>query len=112
MRSKVTVVLLFLNVVLFAYIYFYDIPWIDERKRLEATRRVFGPETATITSFTRTSRTGEKIKLEKKPDSWWLTAPYQWPASLNAISSLLNAIELLRSEEHTSELQSHDNLVC
>ncbi len=96
MRSKVTVVLLFLNVVLFAYIYFYDIPWIDERKRLEATRRVFGPEAATITSFTRTSRTGEKVKLEKLPDSsWWLTAPYRWPASLNAISSLVNAIELL-----------------
>jgi hypothetical protein len=98
MRSKVTVVLLFLNVVLFAYIYFYDIPWIDERKRLEATRRVFGPETATITSFTRISRTGEKVKLEKKSDSWWLTAPYQWPASLNAISSLRNAIELLEHD--------------
>jgi hypothetical protein len=98
MRSKVTVVLIFLNVVLFAYIYFYDIPRIDELKRLEATRRVFGPETATITSFTRTTRAGEKVKLEKRTDSWWLTAPYEWPASLNAVSSLLNAMELLEHD--------------
>jgi len=34
MRSKVTVVLLFLNVVLFAYIYWYDLPRIDAQKNL------------------------------------------------------------------------------
>jgi hypothetical protein len=95
MRSKVTVVLLFLNVVLFAYIYFYDKPRIEKLQSLGAIRRVFGPEAATITSFTRTSRGGEKIKLEKATDSWWLTAPYRWPASPNAVASLLNAIELL-----------------
>jgi hypothetical protein len=98
MRSKVTVVLLFLNVVLFAYIYFYDKPRIEKLQTLESVRRVFGPEAATITSFTRTSRTGEKVKLEKKIDSWWLTAPYEWPASPNATSSLLNAIELLEHD--------------
>lgn len=100
MRSKVTVVLLFLNVVLFAYIYFYDNPHIEKLQTLSAVRRVFGPEAATITSFTRTSRTGEKIKLEKdkNTETWKLTVPYQWPASPNAISSLLNAIELLEHE--------------
>src|SRR5690242_20475724 len=95
MRSKVTVVLLFLNVILFAYIYFYDNPTLKKTRELESVRRVFGPEAATITSFTRTSRTGEKIKLEKGSDGWKLTEPYHWPASPNAISSLLNAIELL-----------------
>ncbi len=98
MRSKVTVVLLFLNVVLFAYIYFYDKPRIEKLQSLESVRRVFGPEAATIKSFTRTSRTGEKVRVEKKNDTWWLTAPYQWPASPNAIASLLNAIELLDHE--------------
>src|SRR3954468_13532262 len=98
MRSKVTVVLLFLNVVLFAYIYFYDKPRIDKLQTLESVRRVFGPEAATITSFTRTNRTGEKVRLEKRTDSWWLTAPYEWPASLNAISSLINAVELLEHD--------------
>lgn len=98
MRSKVTVVLLFLNVVLFAYIYFYDNPQIEKMQTLSAVRRVFGPEAATITAFSRISRTGETVKLEKATDSWWLTAPYRWPASPNAISSLLNAIELLEHD--------------
>lgn len=98
MRSKVTVVLLFLNVVLFAYIYFYDKPTIDERKTLEARRRVLGAESATIESLTRKSRTGEVVTLEKRLDSWWLTAPYEWPADRNAIAGLLSTLELLEHE--------------
>jgi len=98
MRSKVTVVLLFLNVVLFAYIWFYDKPRIDELKTLEARRRVLGPEAASIDSLTRTSRTGETVKLEKRTDAWWLTAPYEWPADRNAMAGLLNTLELLEHE--------------
>ncbi len=98
MRSKVTVVLLFLNVVLFCYIYFYDLPRIDERKTLEARRRVLGPEAATIEALSRKDRTGATVKLEKRTDSWWLTAPYEWPADRNAIAGLINALELLEHE--------------
>ncbi len=98
MRSKVTVVLLFLNVVLFAYIYFYDKPRIDGLKILETRRRVLGPEAATIEALTRTSRTGETVKLEKRPDAWWLTAPYEWPADRNAIAGLINTLELLEHD--------------
>lgn len=98
MRSKVTVVLLFLNVVLFCYIYFYDLPRIDERKTLEARRRVLGPEAATIEALTRKDRTGATVRLEKRTDSWWLTAPYEWPADRNAIAGLINALELLEHE--------------
>src|SRR5207237_8151509 len=39
---------------------------------------------------------------------WWLTADSPWQA-LAACRELTSA---LRSEEHTSELQSHLNLVC
>jgi hypothetical protein len=98
MRSKVTVVLLFLNVVLFCYIYFYDLPHIDERKTLESRRRVLGPEAATIEALTRTNRGGETVRLEKRTDSWWLTAPYEWPADRNAIAGLINTLELLEHE--------------
>jgi hypothetical protein len=98
MRSKVTVVLLFLNVVLFCYIYFYDLPRIDERRTLEARRRVLGPEAATIEALSRKDRTGATVKLEKRTDSWWLTAPYEWPADRNAIAGLINTLELLEHE--------------
>ncbi len=98
MRSKVTVVLLFLNVVLFAYIWFYDLPHIREAQTLEGRRRVLGPEAATIDALTRTNRAGEKVKLEKRTDSWWLTAPYEWPADRNAIAGLLSTLELLEHE--------------
>lgn len=98
MRSKVTVVLLFLNVVLFAYIWFYDKPLIDERRTLEARRRVLGPEAATIDSFTRSSRTGETVTIGKRVDSWWLTAPYEWPADPNAVAGIINTLQLLEHE--------------
>ncbi len=99
MRSKVTVVLLFLNVVLFSYIWFYDKPRIDERRTLEARRRVLGPEVATISALARTSRAGETVKLEKRPDgAWSLAAPYEWPADANATSGLINSLELLEHE--------------
>lgn len=98
MRSKVTVVLLFLNVVLFAYIWFYDKPRIDELKTLEARRRVYGPEVATIESLLRTNRAGETVKLEKRADSWWLTAPYEWPADRNAVAGITNTLQLLEHE--------------
>ena len=57
MRSKVTIVLLFLNVVLFFYIFQYEEKWRAEQKTLEARRRVLGPEAASIDSLSRTSRT-------------------------------------------------------
>ncbi len=98
MRSKVTVVLLFLNVVLFAYIWFYDLPHIREAQTLEGRRRVLGPEAATIDALTRTNRAGETVKLEKRTDTWWLTAPYEWPADRNAIAGLLSTLELLEHE--------------
>lgn len=98
MRSKVTVVLLFLNVVLFAYIYFYDKPRIDELKTLEARRRVYGPEVATIDALTRSNRAGETVKLEKRSGSWWLAAPYEWPADPNALAGIINTLQLLEHE--------------
>jgi hypothetical protein len=98
MRSKVTVVLLFLNVVLFCYIYFYDMPRIRQETTREARRRVFGPEVATIESLVRKDRTGETVRIEKRTDAWWLTAPHEWPADRNAIAGLLNSLELLEHE--------------
>ena len=98
MRSKVTVVLLFLNVVLFCYIYYYDKPTIDAMKALEARKRVLGPEVAAIDSLTRTSRTGAPVKLVHRGEAWWLTQPYDWPADRNAVARVLNELQFLEHE--------------
>lgn len=98
MRSKVTVVLLFLNVVLFAFIYYYDKPRIDERKNLEARRRVLGPEAASIVALTRTSRTADPVQLVKRGESWWLVQPYEWPAEPNALNRIVNELQFLEHD--------------
>lgn len=101
MRSKVTVILLFLNVVLFYYIFHYEKPRISEHGLLEARRKVYGPEVATIDSITRTSLTGGptiKIERSRDRDSWWLTQPYEWQANPNAVSRILNELQFLEHE--------------
>ncbi|AOS43097.1 hypothetical protein Verru16b_00138 [Lacunisphaera limnophila] len=98
MRSKVTVVLLFLNVVLFFYIFRFEEKWRAERATLEARRRVLPAEIASLESFTRTTSDGATVKLEKKGDAWWLTAPYEWPANPNAVSRLHNELQFLEHE--------------
>lgn len=98
MRSKVTVVLLFLNVVLFAYIYYYDLPTLEKTRHLEARKRVLPTEIASMDSFTRTNRAGEVVRLEKRGESWWLTKPYEWPASPDAVQHLHNELQFLEHE--------------
>jgi len=99
MRSKVTVILLFLNVVLFYYIFHYEKPRISEHEILEARRKVYGPEVATVDSITRTNGAGgPALKIERRGDSWWLTQPYEWQANPNAVSRILNELQFLEHE--------------
>jgi hypothetical protein len=98
MRSKVTVVLLFLNVVLFFYIFRFEEKWRAERATLEARRRVLPAEIASLESFARADRTGERVRLEKRGDTWWLAAPHEWPANPNAVSRIHNELQFLEHE--------------
>ncbi len=94
MRTKVTVVLLFLNVVLFYYIFqFENTPPPDAKGR-----RVYGPEVSAIDSLTRTARVGATLHVEKRGDAWWLTKPYEWPANANAISGIIGELQHLEHE--------------
>ncbi|HEY4245216.1 MAG TPA: DUF4340 domain-containing protein [Lacunisphaera sp.] len=100
MRSKVTIVLLFLNVVLFYYIFHYEKARLDERAVMEARKRVYGPEVATIDSITRTQN-GLTIKLERKEgkgETWWLTQPYEWPADPYAVNRMLSELQFLEHD--------------
>jgi len=98
MRTKVTLVLVFLNVALFFYIFQFEAKWREGRAALVNSRRVFGPEAATIESFTRSGPATPTMRAEKRGESWWLTQPYEWPANLNAVSSILHELQFLEHE--------------
>lgn len=98
MRSKVTVVLLFLNVALFFYIFYFERQWITERGLLQSIRRVLPPEVTSMDSFTRISRTGERVKLEKREEKWFIAQPFDWPANPNAVSRIHNELQYLEHE--------------
>lgn len=97
MRSKVTVVLLFLNVLLFYYIFNYE----GRVQIHENTKRVLGAETANIEKFTRVSRNAPTVsaeRSEKNGGNWWLTQPFEWPANRNAIDHVLHELQFLEHE--------------
>jgi hypothetical protein len=103
MRTKVTLVLLFLNVVLFFFIFTFVRKWQTDRIWEESRRRVLGPEAAAIQSLEISGgRLAEPVRIEKRPDGWMLTKPIEWPANPHAISRMLN--ELMFLEHETSFL--------
>lgn len=98
MRTKVTLVLLFLNVVLFYYIFHYEEKWRDEQKFNDARRRVLGPEAAAIDSLTLSARNAPTIRATRQPDnSWQLSQPFPWPANPIAIDRLLKELQFLEN---------------
>ncbi|HXN35321.1 MAG TPA: DUF4340 domain-containing protein [Opitutaceae bacterium] len=106
MRSKVTLVLLFLNVALFFFIFYFERDWRIEHASLEARRRVLGPEAADIRALeVAGSAPGSGFSLERRGDSWFLTRPVEWPANPNAVSGILNELQLL---EHETSFSTHD----
>ena len=96
MRTKVTLVLVFLNVALFFFIFKFERNWRTERASLETRRRVLGPEVADLRALTITSTApGASFSLARRGDAWGLTAPLEWPANPHAAHSLINELQLL-----------------
>lgn len=96
MRTKVTLVLLFLNVALFYYIFqFGIIPPPDSR-----SSTVLPPRVAAVDRIEARAAAATAVPLvfEKRGDTWYLGAPYDWPADRNAIERLLNELILLKHE--------------
>ena len=94
MRTKVTLVLLFLNVVLFYYIAHFEGKKIDDQHG----KSVFGSEVASIDSFARKDRSGIPLLMKKIREDWWLTEPYEWPANPNAIAGIISELQHLEHE--------------
>jgi hypothetical protein len=106
MRSKVTLVLLFLNVALFFFIFYFERDWRIERASQEARRRVLGPEAANIRSLEVSGTApGSSFSLERRGDAWFLTRPVEWPANPNAVSRILNELQFL---EHETSFNTRD----
>ncbi len=94
MRTKVTLVLLFLNVALF-YAIFQFVIIVPPTDR-SAVVLPPGVAAADRLEIRQTGR--EPLVLEKRGDTWFLGAPYDWPADRNAVDRLLNELALLRHE--------------
>ena len=110
MRTKVTLVLVFLNVALFFFIFKFERAWRTQDQLLEARRRVLGPEAADIRTL-EIDAPGGAFRLERKGETWWLTKPLEWPANVHAVSSILSALILLEHETSfsTKDLGKNNN---
>jgi hypothetical protein len=103
MRTKVTLVLLLLNVVLFFFIFTFVRKWQTDALWGRDQKRVLGPEAAAIQSLEISGgRLAEPVRLEKRADGWTMTKPIEWPANPHAVSRILN--ELMFLEQETSFL--------
>jgi hypothetical protein len=110
MRSKVTLVLLFLNVALFFFIFYFERDWRIERASLEARRRVLGPEASDIRSLeVAGGAPGSSFRLERRGDTWYLTKPVEWPANPNAVSRIVNELQFLEHETSFSTRELEKN---
>jgi hypothetical protein len=98
-RTKVTLVLIFLNVALFFFIFKFERNWRTEAASREARRRVLGPEAADIRSLeVRNNAPGASFSLQRNRDTWFLTKPVEWPANPHAASAIVLALQLLDHE--------------
>ncbi len=93
MRTKVTLVLIFLNVALFYFIFFVR----ENHTLVPDQTRVLGPEAANIQTLTIVNRNAPTIQLERRGSKWFLTRPVAWPAQEFAVRSILNELLLLRA---------------
>jgi len=108
MRTKVTLVLLLLNVVLFYFIFHIERNWRTERVAMEVRRRVLGAEAADIRALDLAAPNPERsFHLERRGDAWFLTKPMEWPANPEAVSRMISDLQFLK---HETSFSVHDVL--
>ena len=99
MRTKVTLILLFLNVALFFFIFKFERGWRTEQASQEARRRVLGAETADIRNLQITGPGFTTVQLDRhNDDKWTLTQPIEWPANPHAVNRIINELQFLEHE--------------
>ena len=99
MRTKITLVLVFLNVVLFAFIFYIEPHFRAEDSFTAAGSRVLGPEASDIAALEIVSRSSpQPLRIEKHGDTWLLSRPAGWPANPDAVNRILTELQTLRQE--------------
>ena len=99
MRTKVTLVLLFLNVALFFVIFQFERSWRTDSVAREVRKRVLGAEAADIRSLdVESPAPGGSFSLERRGDEWFLTKPIAWRANPNAVNRIVTDLELLEHD--------------
>lgn len=99
MRTKVTLALLFLNVVLFFFIFGFEREWRTERALRESRTRVLGPATAHLRELEITGPAlATPVRLIREGETWHLTSPVQWPANPHAVSRIIHELQFLEHE--------------
>jgi hypothetical protein len=98
-RTKVTLVLLFLNVALFFFIFGFEREWRIKEQAQKARRPVLGPEAANIQAIEIAGPgTPEPVRLQKRTEGWMLVSPVEWPASQHAVNRILNELQFLQQD--------------
>jgi len=109
MRTKVTLVLIFLNVALFVFIFKFERGWRTDQAQREARRRVLGPETASIQQLRISGPGFATIELIRSGAQWSLTSPINWPANPHAVNRILNELQFLEHETSFSVAELEKN---
>ena len=101
MRTKVTLVLLFLNVALLAVIFYARRELQAEQEIARLSKRVLGDEAIGVTAL-EIAAAGQArvIRLERSGDTapWELKAPINWPANDFAVRRIIHELEFLEAE--------------
>jgi len=99
MRTKVTLVLVFLNLALFFFIFKFERNWRTEQESLELRRRVLD---AAITNLQTLRISGpaaaQTIEISREGDQWYLTQPFHWNANRFAVDRIRTELEQLEHE--------------
>ncbi len=99
MRTKVTLVLVFLNVALFFFIFKFERTWRTEAASLEARRRVLGPEAADLRAIEVAAPGGAGFRLVRERDHWMIVKPLdRWPANPHAAAAIVNELQSLEHD--------------
>jgi len=109
MRTKVTLVLIFLNVALFVFIFKFERGWRTDQAQREARRRVLGPEAASIQQLRISGPGLATIELIRSGQHWSLTSPIDWPANPYAVNRILNELQFLEHETSFSVAELEKN---